>query len=378
MSVRHAQCPSCGGILTVPTGCMDCFVRCGVCHHRFHLPKIRIDDESIAEWLKQDITREEEAAEASAPKIDPPSQLAQEASSGSTVVLPALSDKIELIHLDKKGSLFEFDAELLKLGEFRCAIPKKCQRCGTKNHLTAHLIIYASRLLDSHSLESRHPTGSMGSRDKQLQHFDGEQLLDKFAPVPNIPPPGNLPMPYWICDMCTGAGAISGKLHVDASSGKKTCQLLIRSLARAEEFLIAAGGKGSPEHEELRQRIAETDANPWEALSESVQHRLGAWYRPGKGEHFVVYVPDRSLSRTEDGMSGLVVSNYRMIYHSQMGVREVKVNEHLRVQLSSAGGRNILKIKSPSWEVKHLSVDRADVTRLREALIKQKFKATWY
>ena len=78
------------------------------------------------------------------------------------------------------------------------------------------------------------------------------------------------------------------------------------------------------------------------------------------------------------GDSGLVVSNYRMIYHSQMRVREVKVNEHLRIQLSSVGGRNILKIKSPSWEVKHMAVARADVTRLRDALIQQKFKATWY
>lgn len=372
MRVRHVQCPVCGTLLSVQPGIVKCFVRCGMCQHRFRLPRrIAITDDAIAEWLWQGKGREEEeeAAKPSPPQPPP---------SGETAVLPALTDAIRLVRADNKGALFEFPTKRLRETDFRTAIPRRCIRCGTRSHLEAHLVIYSSKLLDSYSLEAERSTGNLSVPGSDLYHLQGPELLSYLPEVPDVPPPGNLPMPYWLCDMCTGSGTISGQIQINPDTDQGVCRLLIRSLPRAEEFLVAAGGLNTQYHMELRRQITAVTANPWNELPEAVQHRLGTWYRPGTGERFVAYVADRDRSRAEDGMSGIVVTNHRLIYHTQLRQREAKVTEQIKFQMSTSGTRPRLRIKSPFWEVKRFTVDRDGLARFRRALTAARFKAVWY
>jgi len=356
-----------------------------MCHHRFRLPKgIAVTDEAIAEWLWQGREREEDESRVRAPTTEVSGAAEKRAfqgagSSGETQVLPVLTEQIRLIRADSKGALFEFPVARLKDADFRCAMPRRCIRCGTRSHLAAHVIIYAPRLVDSFSLESEHSAGELVISSERLGHLDGQSLLDALPEVPNVPEPAKLPMPYWICDMCTGKGMISGQIQIDpAGGGRGLCRLFIRNLRRAEEFLIRAGGRDTHDHSELRRRITASAENPWDNLPEVVQHRLGTWYNPAPGERFVAYVPDRDLARTEDGMSGLVVSNMRLIYHTRLRHRESKISESLKLQLSMSASRGRLRIKSPSWQIKSFTIDRDGVSRLRRALTAAKFNAVWY
>ncbi len=383
MHMRHVQCPVCGTILRVPPGLSNCPVRCCLCHHRFRLPRrIAVTDEAVTEWLWQDRRREmgddlDVTKDAEAQRAETEA-LSDAAASGKTTVLPALSDAIRLLRVDKKGALFEFPTSRLHVPTFRCAMPRKCVRCGTRTHLQAHLIVFSEVLRDSFSLEAEHAAGALSIRDPQLAHLDGEELLKHLPEVPNVPPPAHLPMPYWLCDMCSGAGMISGQIEIYNATGKGLCRLQIRHLARAEEFLVAAGGQGSSDHAKLQRRITAAVANPWQSISGSVQHRLGTWYKPQGGERFVAYVPDRDLGRSEDGMSGLVVTNHRLIYHTQLRHHEAKINEPLKFQLVGSTTRGQLRIKAPAWEVKRLTVDGDGVARLRRALTTTKFNAVWF
>lgn len=348
-----------------------------MCHYRFRLPRhIAVTEEAIADWLWQE-RREEEEAEATEGRSENhgPGQIP---APDETAVLEALTDKIRLVRVNRKGALFEFPPKRLTEAKFRCAMPRRCIRCNSTSRLMPHVVIYAPQLQDSFSLEAEHAAGELTVSDPALIGLDGEALLSKLPKVPNVPPPGHLPMPYWLCDMCTGSGMISGEIQINTATGQGLCRLLIRNLRQAEAFLIAAGSEGTQDHAELRQRIAATEERPWDNLVQVVQHRLEGWYRPAESERFLAYIPDRDRSRTEDGMSGVVVSNCRLIYHTPVRHREARVGEPLELHKAFSGGRGRLRIKSPNWEAKSLIVDGDGIARLRQALTKAKFNVTWH
>ena len=101
------------------------------------------------------------------------------------------------------------------------------------------------------------------------------------------------------------------------------------------------------------------------------------WYGPHRGERFVSYTPDRTHSRTEDGMGGVVVSSRRMIYNSSMQHRESTKGEPLELSFARESGQLTLCIKGPTWEIKNMVVDKSGLESLRRALTKERFTAVW-
>jgi len=379
MRSRQVQCPDCGAILTVPPGYSNCFVRCGVCHHRFRLPEIiSLTDQAVADWLIQEQQHEQ--------MVDHPSDEAQTAAkralreaarSNKTQVLPAVGKQLRLRRIDSRGAVFEFPANRLEEAEFRCAMPRCCLRCGTNKHLVAHMIVYAPALADSFSLEAEHAAGQLAVSGEELEGLSGEQLLNKLPRVPNVPPPGNLPMPYWLCDGCHGGGLISGQIRVNPAGGKGLCRLFIRNLRLAAQFALAAGGADEAALAQLRRHEQVSAANPWEALSEAVQHRLQGWYHPRGGERFLAYIPDRDRARSEEGLYGIVVTNQRMILNTKVHKHEAVRSDSLEFSLAMAAGKGCLRVKGSDWNVQHFAVDRDGLARLRRALAKAEFAASW-
>ena len=190
-----------------------------------------------------------------------------------------------------------------------------------------------------------------------MRNLSCAQVLQRLPRVPNVPPPADRPMPYWICDMCGGEGEIYGQVHVQSDTGKGWCRLLLRNLRAAEAFFVAVGGKDSPGHKRLSHRIRALRERPWDHLPEVIQNRVTQWYRPESGEQFLGYVPDRDRARSEDGMAGLVVSDRRVIHHSDLRHRESFVTQPLEIELARGQGRNRLRIKTPNWQIEQFTVD---------------------
>jgi hypothetical protein len=205
-----------------------------------------------------------------------------------------------------------------------------------------------------------------------------KDLLGRLHEVPNVPYPGNLPMPYWVCDMCSGSGCVSGQIQVNPDTGKGRCRLVIRNLRRALEFARNAGGEDAEGFDKLKDRVAKTSEHPWDMLPEVVQQRIQQWFKPKRDEQFIAYVPDRTHSHTEDGMAGVLISNYRMIYHTPRHHRECRLGEPIELQHASGGGKGSVSIKAPSWEIRHMSVDRDGILRFRRGLSLGRFNAIWH
>jgi len=370
------MCPGCGTTLLLPPGCANCFVRCSHCRCRFRLPRrIRVSEETITDWLSveedDDEAPDERAAGAAAP-TEP------QVSSGGTSVLPAIHHEgIRLLRADAQGALLEFAAGRLREHAFRSAMPRRCLHCGVRKHLHVHVILYAAQFASPISQQAEYSAGALSVSEDEAQTLSNDEILRRLPAIPNVPSPANLPMPYWLCDLCAGADPVRGQIQVNPETGVGWCRLLIRSLRRAEEFLLAAGGAGTAAHEELRQSMATLSENPWDSLPLLVQNRLSQWFRPEPEERLLAYVPDRDHARTEDGMAGLVVSSHRLICHTPLRHRESPVRERLELSLSMGGHRGNVRIRAAEWEVKHFAIDLEGLNRLRTALATGKYRALW-
>ncbi|MFW5690254.1 MAG: hypothetical protein ACOCVI_02270 [Planctomycetota bacterium] len=391
---RVAVCPSCQTKLVIPPGCSDCHVRCGQCRCRFRLPKIvPVTDDRIASWLWDEQPGEDYAESADGDEAG--YQSAEESleeqldravretpSSGDTMVVPAISQHegdvgMRIVKFSSREAVLEFPARRLEDPRFRCAMPRQCLRCGQRNHLRAHVIIFTPELRDSFSIEEEHQAGGMVLSNTEVRGLTGEQILSRLPKVPNIPPPGNLPMPYWVCDMCTAVGMIGGQINVNPETRKGTCRLRIRSLRAAEQFMVAAGAGESEDHDAIKAKLDAQEENPWDDLPETVQHRVKQWYKPHDSERFVAYVADRDRARTEDGMAGILITTDRLIYHQAYRHDESSIHEAAELTLAMAGPKGDLSLRTPGWQVKRMRVDRDGVKTLRRGLFKSSAKAHW-
>ena len=374
MRARQALCPACGMILEVPPGTSDCFVRCGQCRHRFRLPKrIAVTDEAITEWLSEQHEAEEKHATEAQEKVQ---EMDQAAISGRTAVLPAIKDPLRLIKADRSGALFEFPASRLREPAFRAAFPRRCVRCGTESRLSVHVVAFATHLLESPIAKGEQAADS-DLRGEEIATLSNEELLSRLPKLSDAAPPTDLPMPYWLCDICVNAGIVAGQARL-RSDGSGMCRLWIGNLRRAEEFLIGAGGKGSEAHQQITKRLSAMVENPWGSLPTVVQHRVEQWFRPKSGEQFLAYVPDSDHARSEEGMAGVVISNCRVVCHTRARHLEASHAEKLEVEEFVEGNRCALRIKSSAWQIKRMPVERNQINSFRQALSQARFETIWH
>jgi len=398
MGTRQVACPACKSVLSVPPGYGGRRVRCGRCHQPFVIPQSQaVTEDDILAWLDE----EEDQVAAGQRQTVGAGAAARQRGGGSVTatvspsraaVTKAQSAKearpaperikpkpgpIRVVRIDHSGVLFEFPVSRLLEPPFRCSMPRRCLRCGTKVHLQAHVIRYTAQSLEGLSLKAEHAAGALVLREKDPHRLSDEKLLKRLPTVPNVPKPADTPMPYWLCDMCSGTDIISGRIQVNTATGQGRCRLMIQSLRRAQEFLASAGGPKAEGFDELVERIEANAEKPWDRLPLMVQERLKQWFKPLEGEGFIAYVPDRDRARTEDGVAGLVVSNQRFIYHTPMRHREADISTPLQLQLGMTGRTGDLKINAGAWKIKHFTVDRQGLNRLRRALSAAKFPAVW-
>ena len=131
-------------------------------------------------------------------------------------------------------------------------------------------------------MEAERSAGTLVLSNDEVRGLSDQEILDRLPRVPNVPPPGDLPMPYWVCDMCSGSGTVSGQIQVNRTTGTGLCRLFIRNPRRAMEFAQVAGGENTEGYGELKDRVEQTVVNPWDSLPEVVQHR-GRRGRPTPG-----------------------------------------------------------------------------------------------
>jgi len=381
MAGKRVKCPKCKKVLGLPADFTEGKIRSPACRGVFRVRKSKHKvslDETVADWLMDDSSPappgESAPAERKPPAAAVPAERAVAAPGRSR---PAACPR--LVAVDRSGALFEFPVDFLRSPEFRCAIPRACIHCTARTHLTAHVVIFTPQLRDSISLEAEHAAGQLSLPQEKIGNARGTAVLELLPEVPNVPPPGNLPMPYWVCDMCRGAGWISGQIQVNTDTGRGFCRLRMRNLKMALGFFSNVGGEGCADYEKLKEFVEHTEQDPWDALPTVVRHRVEQWFRPNTkaGEQFLAYIPDRAFVRTEDGMNGLVISNHRLVYHHPPRHQECPRDRELTIQVRIAEGKEIVSIEAAGFKKRSVTLDRGGMMLFRRALSKGGFRAKW-
>ncbi|MCD4823379.1 MAG: zinc-ribbon domain-containing protein [Phycisphaerae bacterium] len=381
MSETRVRCPHCSVLLNVPREFKGTKVRCSSCETGFRIPCISDDDilDLLGGGNKDDTAAGAIPAEALAEELakQATTETHEAAKQSPPVGCPAGKEGFALMRIGKRGPVFEFPASLLTDPKFRGSMPRHCLRCGANAHLRPHLIIFAHQLLDSSVAEPEFVEAMPAINEDDSRRQPIEELLPRLPKLKKLPEPANLPMPYWICDMCSPANMIFAQGEFSSQTGG-ICHLQIGRLWRAEDFLVNAGGMDSPAYKMLHKVLKKHPMRPWDNLPGVVQQRLRQWYQPRSAEKFVSYTPDRTHSRTEDGMAGIIVTNGRLIYNSSLRHRESNKGEPLELSFAMESGRMRLRIAGANWEMKNIIVDKPGLEKLRRSLTKEKFQAAWY
>ena len=390
-------CPHCGAKLAVPGNNVRPKVRCGRCKEKFVLnqPKPKPVEDVVASWLsdEQDAGGQEPSFDGSDINLDesllnvgdPSATVSGEAldpdpapSSPAETPADGARKDARIVKVDGHGTLIEFAPGLLRKPEFRAGFPRQCVKCDSRAHLQAHVVIYSAQLVDSVSMEAEHKAGALMLSNEDVQGLSDLQVLDRLPAVPNVPHPADLPMPYWVCDMCGPSGQVSGQIRVNPETGGGFCRLLIRNPRRALAFIDAALSQNVEGYNLVKERVDQLVENPWDNLADGVQHRIQQWFQPRPGEQFLAYAPDRDHARTEDGMAGVVVTNQRLIAHFSRRHREATADEPIELTHATGVGKGHVSIKTANWNIPKMSIDRDGIARLRRGLSLGKFKAIWH
>ena len=282
-----------------------------------------------------------------------------------------------LVSIEQGGAVFEFPADCLQKERFRLLMPRACIHCGARTHLSAHVLLWSSQLRDSASMETEHQAGKLVLDEKTTAKLKGADLLARLPEVPNVPPPANRPMPYFVCDLCSAAEWISGQIQINADTGQGICRLHMRNLPLAREFFLNAGGKDTDDDHRFQEFLERIQENRWEALPTAVRHRVEQWFRLQAGGRFIAYVPDRAFGRGEDGMNGLVISDARLIYHRPPLHYEIPNGTQVNVQVRLNGGKEVVTLESSDYKRRSITLDRGGMMLLRRGLSLAKFSAAW-
>ncbi|MBN1554533.1 MAG: hypothetical protein JXA11_07290 [Phycisphaerae bacterium] len=381
MAGRRVRCPECTVILDIPEGFRGTKVRCSVCNTQFRIPGV--SDADILDWIgeeeAEDTAHGTAALSASRKPTMVPSRDRVETSAPKTFEgFPTGVEGFTLVRVDAHGALFEFPAEMLEPTTFRTALPRKCLRCGTENHITPRVVIFGPVLQDSTIQEAEFLNSSTKFDEHEARNLSTEEVLQRLDKLENLPHPADLPMVYWVCDLCSPSKLISAQNRIDPNTRQGSCCLQIHRIWRALDFLRVVGDEDSDAYDKLLSVIEKHPETPWEQLPGALQQRMRQWFAPHRGEKFVAYCPDRTHSRTEDGMAGIIVTTRRLIYRTALRRQESEKGEPLELSFTVESGRQVLNIEGSNWDIKELPVDKTGLRALRLALAEQRFNAQWH
>jgi hypothetical protein len=380
-------------MLLVPEELSTRKVRCAFCDALFDAKSPRraiVGDEIIANWLQEGAFDPDDEASDSfdpsektyiAPAVTEPQcrlRRLQPAEPGHVDVAVAhAAGQVRVVHIGPRWVEFEFEADRLLCPEFRCAMPRKCMRCGSDKRLRAYLTMFTTHVQEQVDLAAEHHAGHLSLSSKELGALSGLELLARLPLVPSVPFPGNLPFPYFVCDQCSESNLVAGTIQVHSETHKGHCRMLLRNLPLAAEFYATVGDKHSDDYRRLQQALEDLKSDPWSSLPVAVRHRVEQWFRSGPNETFLAFVRDADYSTSEQGMSGLLVSTRRVLYHRPPRHREITVDDRLIIRVADRGDRQLLRLESAEFKNTTLTTDRSGLRLLRKGLHLVGAHVTW-
>lgn len=329
MSELVIACPTCAQKYRVSAEREGHRAQCKKCGQKFLIQKDQpIDDDTILGWVMDDNTADHSVLGSTSifngagSSVEP---FKRPTLSRWRPIDPPEKPRITFDHVDDKGAHFYFSARELRYPDIRSSFPLRCVHCLTAQDLTVHLVIWGDKLphKDPFHIEELR-TKAQGRLDQMLRaHKD--RWFDQLEPMLVLPPPFCNPFPYFVCHKCESVGEVD--TEVFNREGQDICRMIIPNIEIALMFYANNGGKGTPGYKLISDSSMRQQDEKWRRLATPVRNRIAHWYKPRNGEHFLAYFRDTDFSRAETGVSGLVVTDRRLIYKKYSTLRQFDINE---------------------------------------------------
>jgi len=341
MAGKRARCQRCGKmfVISIP--------------HLHPKPKTPGLDDTIVDWLAEDEVDDSLAAQ-------------------STRITATATTQLLLELSETRGATFLFPSTFLTDPAFRASMPQCCLSCGLEHDLRVNLVVWHDQSLREDIPALTHSGIPVKVQAESLMGFGGQNLLERLPKVPHMPDPYNLPMPFFLCEKCSADQALTTAVR-PVNGGDFQCVLGIPSLFPAAAFFATHLGTEHPEYKRIIKaaRLAKfRERDPWRALPAPVRNRIANWFKRGQKEEFLCYVPDSDRSKTEIGMSGVVVSSERIVYFKYGALRQINLTEEVRLRVEKTHERYQLHLTSAKSKDCVLHCEPAGAEAIRRAIRK--------
>jgi len=295
-------------------------------------------------------------------------------SPGQSPVTPSASPEagrsgaalVKLERIDEMGAFFEFPTERLNDVRLRGAFPHLCLSCGSGENLDVHLIVFSERLPErDYHRANEYVSRVVGRLNNNAQAKD-PGWIEQLPRLQTMPPPFDLPFPYYVCPRCSAIGAVvTHVLHHDRT---EYCQINIQNLKMAAVFLSNAGGTGSEDHKRLAAAAKQQHHDRWQLLPLPVRNRLRQWYQPVESERFLGYYADEDFAKAEAGVAGLVLTDRRLICKKFSALRTFEHQVDGLVEIRDEGTRTTVEVTTLGAKPSIVHLDPAAAEHLSAEL----------
>jgi hypothetical protein len=224
----------------------------------------------------------------------------------------------------------------------RGSFPRRCVSCGQRDDLKIHLIVFTDRLPARDAIRSKELEVRNYGQLSDYETSEGTDLIDKLADLPHLPELFNKAFPFFVCPRCSAIGEVN--THVVVHGKVEFCQINIANLRTAAEFYSNNGGGGSANYRKLLKAADLQRHDRWRGLPLTVRNRIRQWFHPRRGERFVDYFPDRDFAKSEAGLSGLVLTNRRLIYKKYAAQRDYSITVPGELRIVQEGDRSRVEV----------------------------------
>lgn len=264
-----------------------------------------------------------------------------------------------------KGVSLSFATEWLKDEVFRTSMPIRCAFTGKgpKNNLVSRPMIFLNRYKE------------VGEQARAIEMNFEQRLGPKHSPrehvrnigrMSGLASPYDQPLLYYASD-----GHAGESIKCRARSGVNDlehCEILIPFGDVAVEWVSRVNGRCGPEYAQLKSTVASLSNDGWAGLSEKCQRRLETWCKFERGERFKLYLNDADLTKSDEGLGGVVVTDRRLLYHKFRRSRSLSFNQESILHLRTDDRYARITLESGGRLARAGKIHRHDMDKLIQAL----------
>lgn len=222
------------------------------------------------------------------------------------------------------GVRFRFDSVWLEHTGFRTSMPIRCFASG--HHVAEELYARPMVFCDQSGGAVRSAqVATAGVGQRMGQNRTPREVEGLLAKVEHMAVPFDNPVPYYATMTC-------GDIYMECTTSKRsdggwTCEVMIPDLFTSLEWLANVNGITGPEYPLLERDVQSARSDAWTNLPLNVRMRIAAWVNFVPGERFVRYFSDSSAIAKDAGLTGVAITNSRLVHRLRSTTGEVDLGD---------------------------------------------------